>query len=225
MRLLLVEDDPKLTKMLGRGLREEGYDVTAVGDGEAGLAALRDGGFDACVLDVLLPGRDGFSVLAEARAAGVTTPVVILTARDAVFERVRGLSLGADDYLTKPFAFAELVARLQARTRPRLRSLPTKLSWGEIELDSTAHRATAGGEPLALSARQFALLEYLLRHQGEVVTRATLLEQVFGYEYDPGTNIVDVHLMHLRRRLGAVGASFVVSVRGVGYRVSDGEKQ
>jgi len=224
MRLLLVEDDPKLTAMLGRGLREEGYDVTAVSDGDAGLAALRGGGFDACVLDVLLPGRDGFSVLAAARANGVTTPVVILTARDAVFERVRGLSLGADDYLTKPFAFAELVARLQARTRPPLRSQPTRASWGEIELDRAAHRVTVAGELIALSARQFALLDYLLGHQGEVVTRATLLEQVFGYEYDPGTNIVDVHLMHLRRRLGAAGASFVVSVRGVGYRVSDGEK-
>jgi DNA-binding response OmpR family regulator len=218
---LLVEDDAKLVGMLERGLTEEGFAVTCARDGERGLELLRAGGFDGCVLDVLLPGRDGFAVLESARAAGVTTPIVLLTARDAVPERVRGLELGADDYLTKPFAFAELVARLHARMR-RGAARPTgRLRWGALELDTVAHQVTVAGERIELSARQFSLLEYLLRHQGEVVTRATLLDRVFGYAYDPGTNIVDVHVMHLRKRLGVAAAALVTSVRGVGYRVGD----
>jgi DNA-binding response OmpR family regulator len=160
-------------------------------------------------------------VLAAARAAGVTTPIVLLTARDAVPERVRGLELGADDYLTKPFAFAELVARLHARMRRGAAKPPARLRWGALELDAVAHQVTVAGERIELSARQFALLEYLLRHQGEVITRATLLDRVFGYAYDPGTNIVDVHVMHLRKRLGVAAAALVTSVRGVGYRVGD----
>jgi DNA-binding response OmpR family regulator len=221
VRLLLVEDDVKLVAMLTRGFAEEGFDVTAVGDGERGLEALRGGGFDACVLDVLLPGRDGFSVLETARGEGVATPIVLLTARDGVPDRVRGLSLGADDYLTKPFAFAELLARLHARMRKTSQAGARRLAWGPLALDTVAHEVAFAGEKIELSARQFALLEYLLRHPGEVVTRATLLEHVFGYAYDPGTNIVDVHIMHLRKRLGPAAATLVTSVRGVGYRVGD----
>jgi DNA-binding response OmpR family regulator len=221
VRLLLVEDDVKLVAMLTRGFAEEGVAVTAVGDGERGLEALRGGGFDACVLDVLLPGRDGFSVLAAARQEGIATPIVLLTARDGVPDRVRGLSLGADDYLTKPFAFAELLARLHARTRKTAPAAVRRLAWGPLALDTIAHEVTLAGDRVELSARQFALLEYLLRHPGEVVTRATLLEHVFGYGYDPGTNIVDVHIMHLRKRLGPTAAALVTSVRGVGYRVGD----
>jgi two-component system OmpR family response regulator len=221
VRLLLVEDDSKLVAMLKRGFTEEGFDVTSAGDGERGLELLLRGHFDGCVLDVLLPARDGFAVLAAARAAGVATPIVLLTARDGVPERVRGLELGADDYLTKPFAFAELLARLHARMRRGGQKPAARLRWGTLELDSVAHYVTVGGERIELSARQFSLLEYLLRHQGEVVTRATLLDRVFGYAYDPGTNIVDVHVMHLRKRLGTAAASLVTSVRGVGYRVGD----
>jgi two-component system OmpR family response regulator len=222
VRLLLVEDDSKLVAMLRRGFSEEGFEVVSAGDGERGLELLRAGDFDGCVLDVLLPGRDGFAVLAAARAAGVATPILLLTARDAVPDRVHGLELGADDYLTKPFAFAELLARLNARMRRGAAGKPaTRLRWGPLELDAVAHQVTLAGETIELSARQFALLEYLLRHQGEVVTRATLLDRVFGYAYDPGTNIVDVHVMHLRKRLGVAAASLVSSVRGVGYRVSD----
>ncbi len=220
MRLLLVEDDPKLVRMLDRGLTEEGHQVTAVSDGEAGLAKLRSLAFDACVLDVVLPGLDGFAILEQARAAGISTPIVVLTARDAILDRVRGLRLGADDYLTKPFAFAELVARLEARARKKTAERPAQLRWRGITLDSRAHRVTIDGAALELSQKQFALLEFILGKQGEVLTRATLLEHVLGYAFDTGTNLVDVHVMHLRKRLGPAGADLVVAVRGVGYRVS-----
>jgi len=223
LKLLLVEDDPKLVRMLDRGLTEEGHQVTAVSNGEAALSRLSAEPFDACVLDVVLPGRDGFSILSEARAAGVKTPIVVLTARDAVPDRVRGLKLGADDYLTKPFAFAELLARLEARARKSDGAAPLGLRWRGIVLDRQAHQVTVDGQPVELSTKQFALLEYLLGKKGEVLTRATLLEHVFGYAFDTGTNIVDVHLMHLRKRLGPAGAELVVAVRGVGYRVSHDE--
>ncbi|HEY7957820.1 MAG TPA: response regulator, partial [Polyangia bacterium] len=152
MHILIVEDDPRLVRMLDRGLTEEGYSVSAVGDGNRGLAALGSGGFDACILDVRLPGLDGFEILERARAQGVATPVILLTARDAVPDRVHGLRIGADDYLTKPFAFAELVARLQARTRGR-GAAERCLRCGPIELDTAEHRVTVAGQRVELSAR------------------------------------------------------------------------
>jgi DNA-binding response OmpR family regulator len=207
--------------MLRRGLTEEGYLVTSVPDGEQGLALLLAGGVDVCVLDVQLPGIDGFGVLTEARKSNIETPILLLTARDSVPDRVHGLQLGADDYLTKPFAFAELVARLRARTRRTGPVAETLLRCGLVELDTIAHRATVSGEPVALSAKQFALLEFFLRHRGHVVTREMILQRVFGYPFDPGTNLVDVHVANLRQRLGLAAAAMIVAVRGVGYRVSD----
>jgi two-component system OmpR family response regulator len=221
MRLLLVEDDAALAGIVARGLTEEGHQVEHVPDGELGLARLRTGGFDACILDVMLPGLDGFAVVERARQSGVRTPVLILTARDAVPDRVAGLRRGADDYLTKPFAFAELLARLEALTR-RGPAASARLTAGDLELDCKAHCATAGGRTLTLSHKQFALLEFFLRRRGEVVTRAMVLEQVFGYSFDPGTNIVDVHVANLRQKIDSPGSpSHITTVRGVGYRFED----
>jgi len=208
--------------MLERGLSEEGHEVTAVHDGESGLDELRGNkAFDVCVLDIGLPGIDGFAALQAARTEGLVTPILLLTARDAVPDRVRGLQLGADDYLPKPFAFAELLARLEAISRRgRVAPLVTRLRVRDLELDATAHRVTVRGRPVELSARQFSLLELLLRHVGQAVTRTMILELVFGYKFDPGTNIVDVHISNLRQKLDAAGQpSRISTVRGVGYRL------
>jgi two-component system OmpR family response regulator len=221
MRLLIVEDDASMQRILERGLGpgEEGHEVVLAKDGAEGLARLLAGGFDACVLDLLLPELDGFSVLEKARQGGVTTPILILTAKDAVPDRVEGLRRGADDYLGKPFAFAELVARLEALTR-RARPTPETLTAGELSVDVAARRASLSGQELPLSEKQFSLLAFLMRHAGRVVTRAMVLDEVFGYSFDPGTNIVDVHIGHLRQKIdGGGGASRITTVRGVGYRL------
>jgi DNA-binding response OmpR family regulator len=220
MHVLIIEDDARLGRMLCRGLAEEGWQVSLAADGESGLEQLAKGGVDVCVLDVLLPGMDGFTTLSRARAAQIKTPVLMLTARDAVPDRVRGLELGADDYRVKPFAFAELVARLPALTRRG--APPARLRAAGIELDPAAHRVTVDGAEVALSARQFALLAFLVGAAGQVVTRAMILERVFGYAFDPGTNIVDVHIANLRQKIDPDGAR-IQTVRGVGYRlVGDG---
>jgi two-component system OmpR family response regulator len=224
LRILLIEDDPKLVRMLKRGLTEEGHEVVHAGDGDAGAERLRAGGVDVCILDVMLPGRDGFAVLGTARAAGVRTPVLMLTARDTVGDRVRGLDEGADDYLVKPFAFAELLARLHALAR---RGAPRRerLKLRHLEIDLLAHRVWAAGQPVELSPKQFALLEFLARHAGEAVSRAMLVEQVFGYSVDAISNVVDVHLSNLRQKIDRPGQpSLITTVRGVGFRLeAEGE--
>jgi two-component system OmpR family response regulator len=221
MKVLVVEDDASLARVLERGLAEEGHEVTRVGDGERALVGLCDGDFDLCVLDVMLPRLDGFAVVEQARAAGVTTPILLLTARDAVPDRVEGLRRGADDYLSKPFAFAELLARLEALSR-RGAPRPSEpvVRAGDLTLDRTSHKVTLAGRALALSEKQFALLDFLLRHRGQVVTRRMVLQQVFGYAFDPGTNLVDVHVGHLRQKIDVAGKpSRITTVRGVGYRL------
>jgi two-component system OmpR family response regulator len=217
----VVEDDASLARVLERGLDEEGHRVTRVADGETALATLGASAFDVCVLDVMLPRLDGFAVVEQARAAGVTTPILLLTARDAVPDRVEGLRRGADDYLTKPFAFAELLARLEALARRGAARPPEpEARVGDLVLDRAGHRVTLGGRELTLSERQFALLDFLMRHRGQVVTRRMVLQQVFGYAFDPGTNIVDVHMGHLRQKIDAPGRpSRITTVRGVGYRL------
>jgi two-component system, OmpR family, response regulator len=215
VRILVAEDDAALGRMLQRGLEEEGHQVTLIADGRQVNAALQQN--DACILDLMLPGLDGLSIVERARAAGVRTPILILTAKDAVPDRVAGLRRGADDYLTKPFAFAELTARLDALTR---RSAPPPLlQSGDLSLDRAAHRATLAGHELVLSEKQFALLELFLRHAGQVVTRQMVLSEVFGYSFDPGTNLVDVHVGHLRQKLDRPGR--IATIRGVGYRLED----
>lgn len=221
MRLLLVEDDAKLARMLMRGLSEEGFAVEWAKDGGRGATELQKRPYDVCVLDVMLPGLDGFGVLAQARAAHVKTPVLMLTARDAIRDRVRGLEAGADDYLVKPFAFAELLARLRVLLRRQLPSDRSTLRCRDIEVDTTAHRVTRAGTAVELSQKQFAVLEFLLRHPDEVVSRSMILEHVFGYGFDPGTNLVDVHVSHLRQKIDRPGEeSIIQTIRGVGYRVS-----
>jgi DNA-binding response OmpR family regulator len=222
VRVLVVEDDPKVSRMLERGLTEEGYELVVVADAESALELLRSERFDVCVLDVLLPAMDGLTALAAARAQGIVTPVLVLTARDGVADRVKGLQLGADDYLVKPFAFAELLARLQAIHR---RSGPHRelvLSAGGVTMDPAAHRVTVGDTSVELSQKQFALLELLLRNRGHVITRAMILEKVFGYSFASNTNIVDVHISHLRQKLMLPGCVLrIKTVRGVGYRAAD----
>jgi two-component system OmpR family response regulator len=225
VHLLLVEDDPKFAALLARGLVEEGLTVEPVATGTEALDRLRSGRFDVCLLDVMLPDKDGFQVLEQARVARVATPILMLTARDAIPDRVRGLMSGADDYLTKPFAFAELLARLHVIARRKVPGAsPARLRAGALELDLATRLVTRAGVPVSLSASQFALLEHLVRHRGEVVSREIFLRDVFGYKFDPGTNIVDVHVSHLRRRIdGGQPPSLIETVRGVGYRVaSDG---
>jgi DNA-binding response OmpR family regulator len=218
--VLLIEDDVGLARTLAEGLIEERFRVEVMHDGESGLRALLGTPFDVCILDVNLPLRDGFSVLAAARSERVATPILMLTARDSVADRVRGLNEGADDYLQKPFAFAELLARLRALVRRGGSRHGDSLRNGALELQSTAHEVRVAGQQVELTAKQFALLEFLLRHEGEVVTRAMLLSSVWGYSFDPGTNLVDVQVGQLRRKLEQVGQQdFIRTIRGVGYRI------
>ena len=218
MKVLVVEDDPAVARALVRGLVEEGHDVEHASDGMVGLAALTRADTEVCILDLQLPLLDGMAVLRTARARGISTPVLVLTARDAVPDRVEGLRGGADDYLVKPFAFAELLARIEVLAR-RLPALsPTRA--GDLELDPTARKVRISGREVSLSEKQFALLAFLVSHAGQVVSRGTVLKAVFGYDFDPGTNIVDVHVLHLRKKVDARGqSSRITSVRGVGYRL------
>ena len=218
MKLLLIEDDPKVVEVVARGLVEEGFAVETRVSGEAGLEALI-AGVDACLLDLLLPDLGGLEVLRRARAAGVRTPILILTACDALSDRVLGLDSGADDYLVKPFAFAELLARVRALLRRGIPQPPAKVTFGDLEIDVGHHSVTRAGRSLDLSPAQFALLEFLVRNAGQVVTRGMIMEKVFKYGFDPGTNIVDVHIAHLRRKIDlASGPSLIETVRGIGYR-------
>ena len=219
MFVLLVEDDARLSRALSAGLMEEGCQVEVVADGQSALSVLSKTPYDAIILDIQLPSRDGFSVLAAARSAGVTTPILVLTARDAVSDRVRGLQDGADDYVTKPFAFAELLARLHALVRRGGARHGDVITRGALQVCLSAHRVTVHGIPIDVTPKQFAILALLLRHEGQVVTRAMLLRSVWGYTFDPGTNVVDVHVAQLRRKLEQAGAtSAIQTIRGVGYR-------
>jgi len=220
VRLLLVEDDRKAARVLAKGLREEGWVVDVAATGEAGdeLASVTD--YDVIVLDWLLPDGDGLHVCRDLRARGITTPIVMLTARDAVEDRVAGLNSGADDYLTKPFAFTELLARIQAVLRRSAVTRSVVLRVADLTLDPASHRVTRGGIPISLTPKEYAILEVLLRHVGHVVTRAQLAERVWEVEPDALTNLVDVHVSHLRRKIDRERTPPLVhTVRGYGYRV------
>ena len=222
MLLLLIEDDVRLARTLSEGLEEEQFLVQICTDGESGLRALRKTPYDVCILDVKLPIRDGFSVVAAARQAGVRTPILMLTALDTLADRVMGLDQGADDYLNKPFAFAEVLARLRALMRRGGSRHGDVLRRGLLSLHLSAHQLRYAEQPLELTPKQFALLDMLWRHAGEVVSRSMLLSSVRGYSYDPGTNVVDVHVAQLRRKLDEVGhGSLIRTVRGVGYVVDE----
>jgi two-component system OmpR family response regulator len=220
MRVLVVEDEKKLGELLGRGLREEGYAADVAERGEEALWMARAVEYDAIVLDVMLPGADGFAVCQQLRAGGVWAPVVMLTARDAVDDRVRGLDAGADDYLTKPFAFEELLARLRALTRRTPVERPTVLEVGDLRLDPAAHRAWRGDSELSLSAREFALLEVLMRRPGLALTRSQLLDTAWDLAFERRSNVVDVYVRYLREKIDRpFGRDSIETVRGVGYRL------
>jgi DNA-binding response OmpR family regulator len=215
-RILIAEDEANLVSFLEKGLRAAGHTTSAVGDGPGAVALARDEDFDLLILDLGLPGLDGTEVLRTLRGQGRRLPVIILSARDDVVDKVAGLQLGADDYLTKPFALDELLARVQVRLRTAGTSEPMALEAGGVELDLRTRRATADGHTVELSAREFALLELLLRHPDQVLSREQLLARVWGYDFDPGSNVVEVYVGYLRRKLGS---DHIETVRGMGYRL------
>jgi DNA-binding response OmpR family regulator len=217
MRILVIEDEPTIIEFLRTGLRYEGAEVLVAEDGQTGLQMASDEGLDLVILDVMLPDLDGFEVCRRLRARGSTIPIIMLTARRELSDRVAGLDAGADDYLTKPFSFEELLARMRAVLRRSGRAPePELLSVGSLSLDPDAHEARRGGELLELTPTEFALLELFLRHPRRVFTRETLLNRVWGFEYAGDTNVVDVHVSHLRAKLGAA-RSLLHTVYGVGY--------
>jgi two-component system OmpR family response regulator len=221
-RILVVEDDPETRDYLAKGLREAGYAVEATASGRQGLMLALDGGFDALILDRMLPDLDGLSLLKSLRAAGVAAPAVLLTAMSAIDERVSGLRAGADDYVVKPFSFAELSARLEAILRRPAEVQPeqTRLACADLELDLIARTARRGDRRIELLPREFQMLEYLMRREGRVVTRTMLLEGLWDYRFDPGTNVIDVHISRLRRKIDAQGERPLIhTVRGAGYKL------
>jgi two-component system, OmpR family, response regulator len=222
MRLLIAEDDAKLSAALARGLRGEGYAVDVAATGGEALFHARVYDYDAVILDVMLPGPDGFAVCRELRDAGRWSPVIMLTARDGVADRIRGLDCGADDYLVKPFDFGELVARLRALLRRGAPERPALLSAGDVTVDPASRTVTRSGRLIPLTAREFAVLEFLVRHRGEVVTRSALIDHVWDRNYEGSGNVVDVYVAYLRRKLEApFGKPLIRTVRGAGYVLDD----
>jgi two-component system copper resistance phosphate regulon response regulator CusR len=225
-RILVIEDESKVARAVRDGLRAEGYLAEVAGTGDDGLALVGREPFDLVVLDLMLPGRGGLDVLAEMRRGGLATPVLVLTARDTVADRVSGLDAGADDYLVKPFAFAELLARVRALLRRGRPETPSRLSIADLDVDPAARRATRAGRALPLTAREFELLEFLVRHQAEVVSRDQIAREVWR-EPARGTpldNVIDVHIMRLRRKVDREpGARIIQTVRGVGFVVREEE--
>jgi two-component system OmpR family response regulator/two-component system copper resistance phosphate regulon response regulator CusR len=221
MHLLVVEDDPVMGKSLAKGLAEAGHDCLLVREGEAGLAEGLTGRFDAVILDLLLPGRGGLEVLRGLRGEGVRTPVILLTALGAVEERVAGLRAGADDYVVKPFVFAELTARLEAVCRRAHDRPAATVAAGELQLDLTTRRVQRQGKEIDLTPTEFSILEMLLRHQGQVVTRKMLCEHLWEADWEGATNVIEVHITRLRKKLDAgaarEGGSAIQTVRGRGY--------
>jgi two-component system, OmpR family, response regulator len=216
VRILVVEDEPKLADLLARGLREEGHAADVATEGEQALWMAQSAPFDAIVLDVMLPGIDGFEVCRRLRASEVWAPVLMLTARDAVEDRVAGLDAGADDYLVKPFAFDELLARLRALTRRVPTERPTMVEVADLQLDPAAHRAWHAGVELELSAKEFALLELFMRNPGVVLSRGQLLDGAWDMSFERRSNIIDVYVRYLR---GKIGRDLIDTVRGRGYRL------
>jgi two-component system OmpR family response regulator len=224
-KILVVEDDAVTGDYIAKGLAENGYVVDRAADGREGLFHALDGTYAAVILDRMLPGMDGLAVLSAIRAADVDTPVIILSALGSTDERVKGLKAGSDDYLAKPFAFSELLARLEALQRrgaANAQAVVTSLACGELGMDLLSHRVERGGTRIDLQPREFRLLEYLLRNQGHVVTRTMLLEEVWDYHFDPGTNVIDVHISRLRKKIDEAGQTPLLhTVRGVGYMLSE----
>jgi two-component system OmpR family response regulator len=217
VRLLVVEDEVRLARALRRGLSAEGFVVDVVHDGPSGLRAARHGDYDAVVLDVMLPGMSGYDVVRTLRTEGVWAPVLMLSAKDGEYDQADGLDYGADDYLTKPFSFVVLLARLRALVRRRLPERPTVLSAGEVSLDPATHQVQVADEPVALTPREYTVLEYFLRNPHRVVSKTELLDHVWDAAEDTDPNAVEVYIGYLRRKLGR---NVLQTVRGVGYRLA-----
>ena len=222
MRVLLVEDEPNAARVLAKGLREQAYAVDTAADGETALFQIGTTDYDAVILDVMLPAKDGFAVCRSVRAGGSSVPILMLTARDTVDARIEGLDCGADDYLVKPFDFGELLARLRALIRRgRQPLLPEKLTAGPVTLETRSRLVRVRGRDVALTAKEYAFLEYLVRHAGDVVTRSDIAEHVWDEHYDPFSNVVDVYVQRLRRKLDQPGIqSLIRTRRGEGYQLS-----
>ncbi|MDP2711074.1 MAG: response regulator transcription factor [Solirubrobacteraceae bacterium] len=216
MRILIVEDEPKIASFVRRGLEAEGFAVTVAARGDEGLQLARDSAFDLVILDLMLPGLTGEQVLDELRGSGDGVPVIALSAKDAISDRVSTLDAGADDYVTKPFSFSELLARIRARLRPTPQSASTTLAAGPMQLDLRTREVTVDGSSAELTSREFTLLEVFLRHPNQVLSQAQLLDRVWGFQHDPSSNIVEVYVGYLRRKLGD---RRIETVRGVGYRL------
>ncbi|MEV4688854.1 response regulator transcription factor [Microbacterium sp. LWH3-1.2] len=214
-RILIVEDEPRIAAFVSRGLEAAGYETLVFDDGPEGLESALRGDADLVLLDVGLPTMDGFEVLHELRARGSAVPVIMLTARSSTRDTVTGLDAGANDYVPKPFTFEELLARVRSRLRESVPQAGVSISHGDVMLDILARRATVGGREVDLSAREFSLAEQFLRNPGRVLSREQLLSRVWGLDFDPGSNVVDVYVRYLR---GKLGADHIVTVRGAGYR-------
>ena len=223
MRILLVEDDAKIASFILKGLRAAGYAVDHAAEGETGLHLALTEPYDAAVVDVMLPLMDGLSLIGRLRAAGLQTPVLILSAKGAVEDRVKGLQTGADDYLPKPFAFSELLARLQALIRRATQAAePTRLSFADLTADLLTREVTRGGQRITLQPREFALLEYLLRNAGRIVSKTMIMEHVWDYHFDPQTNVVEARISRLREKIDRdFEPKLIHTVRGVGYVLRD----
>jgi two-component system OmpR family response regulator len=224
MRVLLIEDDKETARFLLKAMAESGHAADASGDGEEGLAMAREGTYDVLIVDRMLPSRDGLSVIRTLRAEGHRTPVLILSALGEVDDRVKGLKAGGDDYLTKPFAVSELLARIEALVR---RAQPEesepRYAVADLVLDRLSRKVTRAGQPIALQPREFRLLEYLMKNAGQIVTRTMLLEKVWDYHFDPQTNVIDVHISRLRAKIDkGFDKPLVHTVRGAGYMIGDG---
>jgi two-component system, OmpR family, copper resistance phosphate regulon response regulator CusR len=227
VRILVVEDETKLAKALKEGLEADRYEVTVVHTGEEGFYAVHEQAFDVVILDVMLPGRDGLEILGTLRRKGNTTPVLLLTAKDAIEDRVRGLDVGADDYLVKPFAFPELLARIRALLRRGKADIPEKLKLADLEVDAAERSVARGGKTLDLTPREFDLLEYLLRHQGRVVSREMLARDIWKEpdRFTPLDNVIDVHVARLRRKVDdQFEKKLLQTVRGVGFVLREDDK-
>jgi heavy metal response regulator len=221
MRILVVEDERRIADFISRGLSEQGHGVDVASDGEEALQWAELAAFDVIILDVMLPIRDGIDVCRTLRERGVHTPILMLTARDAVEDRVRGLDSGADDYLVKPFAFAELLARLRALARREPAATGTALTAGDLTLDTTTREVSRSGRRIDLTTKEYALLEFLMRHPNQVLTRTMIAERVWNYDFDNTTNVIDVHIRNLRRKIDdPVPEKLIQTIRGAGYRIS-----
>jgi len=223
MRILVVEDDPKLAQLLQRGLKEKGYAVDLASNGDEGLDFALATQYDAIILDVMLPQKDGFQVLSQLRRKNIKTPILVLTALSGVDKKIQGLDLGADDYLPKPFDFKELEARLRALLRRPAVEPQSLLKLGDLEMDVTRHEVRRGRKIIELSAKEFSLLEYLLRKKGVVVTRAMIQNHVWNFDYEGGTNLVEVYINYLRRKIDEnFSPKLIHTIRGSGYVLKEG---